>query len=239
MGYSALGGTPLPMYRSKSPLFLGQRTWRRHLLAAAAVCFVCVNLLILYSFSQLSTQEAGEEDQRLRSLRALPGAPIMSDAEALVAMYPASRLGVQGGMFPEGMPHRSEAELRKDCAQRWTLLLVEDPDEASADRHRAGRWHSTMKRGSLCRGRDGAWSVSWLDEVVLSSSINDGGRGMELSTLTWHRGRLLTCDDRTGVMYEIIHGALLPRYTLMGVYSHLVSRHTSTHTQARCCRATS
>lgn len=148
-------------------------------------------------------------------------------------------------MLPEGLPHRSEAELRKDCAQRWTVLMVEDPDEASAGA--TGRWHSIMKRGSLCKraasgvvvplseaeatgategqpspaGQAGPgpeheheWTVSWLDEIVLSSSINDGGRGMELSTLTWHRGRLLTCDDRTGVMYEVIHGALLPRYIL-------------------------
>jgi len=84
MGYSKLGGTPLPMYRRQNSF--GQRTWRRQFLAAGALFFVVVNLLVLRSFAQLNDVEASEEGERLRAMRARPGAPIMSDAEALAAM---------------------------------------------------------------------------------------------------------------------------------------------------------
>ena len=38
--------------------------------------------------------------------------------------------------------------------------------------------------------------------------------GMELSELVWYAGRLLTCDDHTGVVYEVRGGAVVPAYIL-------------------------
>ena len=43
--------------------------------------------------------------------------------------------------------------------------------------------------------------------MSLRSSLNEAGRGMELSTLTWFNGKLVACDDRTGVLYHIHGGA--------------------------------
>lgn len=37
---------------------------------------------------------------------------------------------------------------------------------------------------------------------------------MELSELVWYAGRLLTCDDHTGVVYEVKGGRVVPAYIL-------------------------
>ncbi|EOD33708.1 hypothetical protein EMIHUDRAFT_43184, partial [Emiliania huxleyi CCMP1516] len=58
--------------------------------------------------------------------------------------------------------------------------------------------------------------VTWGDAVPLRSHLAASGRGMELSTLTWFGGRLLSCDDRTGIVYEISKGEARPRHILAG-----------------------
>ena len=58
----------------------GYRRMRRF--SATASLFIVFNLLM---FLTLSWHEAGESDERLLSLRATPGADVMTDAEALAA----------------------------------------------------------------------------------------------------------------------------------------------------------
>ena len=67
------------------------------------------------------------------------------------------------------------------------------------------KWVSYMMSGDLELSRD--WtrvSVVWdsSGEVTLTSNIGAGGRGMELSELSVFNGRLLTLDDRTGIVYR-------------------------------------
>ncbi len=225
--YSSLGGTPLPLYGKRQPYLQQQRARRRRrLVVIGCLVFVLINVTF---WVLLSSHEASEDEDRLRSMRGRAGAPIMTDDEVLAAMYPLDASSTHSA---------SAAGLGKECAQRWTLLLVEDPDEASAEPPPAAssagggsgqvsRWRSTLKRGSLCQS-GGRWSVTWEDEVILSTSLNDRGRAMELSTLTFHRGKLLTCDDRTGIVYEVYRGHLLPRYILSdgdGEVRHGVGKH--------------
>lgn len=47
-------------------------------------------------------------------------------------------------------------------------------------------------------------------EEELSSQYSLGGRGMELSDLVVFNGRLYTCDDRTGIIYELHDKLILP-----------------------------
>lgn len=57
-------------------------------------------------------------------------------------------------------------------------------------------------------------NVEWLDEIELTGhghfemerdgGRRHGGRGMELSELEWFHGHLLTPDDRTGMLFEIM-----------------------------------
>lgn len=92
----------------------------------------------------------------------------------------------------------------------------------------ANTWVSFMKRGildlsALGRNDTGNSSASnvltWLDEIPLenvrpvqtdSGRTHSGSRGMELSELVWFNGHLLTPDDRTGALLEILspHGTL-------------------------------
>lgn len=48
-------------------------------------------------------------------------------------------------------------------------------------------------------------SVEWDDdrEILLFSQLAAGGRSMELSDLKVFNGRLLSIDDRTGIIYAI------------------------------------
>lgn len=52
-------------------------------------------------------------------------------------------------------------------------------------------------------------SVEWDESAVhiIKSGLAYSGRGMELSTLNVFNGRLFACDDRTGVVYELIRDA--------------------------------
>lgn len=88
---------------------------------------------------------------------------------------------------------------------------------------KANTWVSYLKRGIFSlefpsakignAGPEGS-SVEWLDEIELSAHGNfergrdgfhpSGGRGMELSELEWFNGHLLTPDDRTGTLFEIV-----------------------------------
>lgn len=88
---------------------------------------------------------------------------------------------------------------------------------------KANTWVSYFKRGifkldpASAKVRNGdpeAVSVEWLDEIELNGhghfeiehegGRRYGGRGMELSELEWFNGHLLTPDDRTGMLLEIM-----------------------------------
>ena len=89
---------------------------------------------------------------------------------------------------------------------RYSLAVVADPDTES----RAGDvWQSYLLRGSLLvRGEE--VEVSWGQEELLTSNLGAAGRGMELSELQVFNGRLLTLDDRTGVVYSIEKDKVVP-----------------------------
>jgi len=103
--------------------------------------------------------------------------------------------------------------LREGSDTIYRIGVVEDPDKGSR-RGQENRWESRLKYGHLTI-RDGASqsaSLSWDDdgEVLLSSTLGMGGRAMELSELSVFNGNLLTVDDRTGVVYRIQEGHVIP-----------------------------
>lgn len=88
---------------------------------------------------------------------------------------------------------------------------------------KANTWVSYFKRGiftldpastKMRRAEAEAASVEWLDEIELNGHSHFeiereggrryGGRGMELSELEWFNGHLLTPDDRTGMLLEVM-----------------------------------
>lgn len=64
-------------------------------------------------------------------------------------------------------------------------------------------FRSTLLPGVLTR-TDGRYAVKFEKARTLVSQHNEAGRGMELSELTIYKNRLLSFDDRTGTVFEIL-----------------------------------
>lgn len=71
-------------------------------------------------------------------------------------------------------------------------------------------WRSTLLPGQLVRddpsseGGSPTYRVEFEEPRTLLSQHNEAGRGMELSELTVYKNRLLSFDDRTGTVFEIL-----------------------------------
>ena len=88
---------------------------------------------------------------------------------------------------------------------RYRIGIVADLDENSKSKTQANTWTSHCKRGYLTLKHNGGVSVEWdEDKVVLSSTLSQKGRGMELSELILFNGKLYAVDDRTGVLFQIL-----------------------------------
>lgn len=88
--------------------------------------------------------------------------------------------------------------------KRFRIGVIADLDENSKSSSKANTWTSHFKRGYLTLHRNGQVSVEWdKDLAVLSSTLSQKGRGMELSELIVFNGKLYAVDDRTGVVFQI------------------------------------
>ncbi|RHY23632.1 hypothetical protein DYB32_009112 [Aphanomyces invadans] len=47
------------------------------------------------------------------------------------------------------------------------------------------------------------YSVTWKDMATFSTTLNEAGRGFELSELAWYQGQLHSFDDRTGLIFRL------------------------------------
>ncbi|GIX85701.1 soluble calcium-activated nucleotidase 1 [Caerostris extrusa] len=88
---------------------------------------------------------------------------------------------------------------------RYRIAVISDLDVDSKDKQKNFTWFSYLKKGYLTIDVTKKYvNVEWdQDLIVLRSTLSQGGRGMELSELVVFDGKLLSCDDRTGVIYEI------------------------------------
>ncbi|WP_111495321.1 hypothetical protein [Marinobacter bohaiensis] len=110
---------------------------------------------------------------------------------------------------------------------QYTLAIITDEDHASQVELEDGQtaWRSTLRYDRLYRSETGAGQVRYTFEDIpadqggehhLISLIAEGGRGAEFSELVMFGKRLLTFDDRTGLVCEIRHeNQLIPRQILM------------------------
>lgn len=99
----------------------------------------------------------------------------------------------------------------------YRIAIVSDLDQDSKATNQKDTWHSLMKTGSLFWNPVTNYiSVLWDDRThTLSSSLAMKGRGMELSELTIFDGRLLSFDDRTGLIYYIEDNQAYPWVILL------------------------
>ncbi|KAJ8680352.1 hypothetical protein QAD02_016139 [Eretmocerus hayati] len=99
----------------------------------------------------------------------------------------------------------------------YNLAIVADLDTDSKIDGKKSAWRSYLLKGRLTHmASRNLVSVEWDREpVVLTGSLALKGRGMELSELVVFDGRLLTMDDRTGMVYFFDADNVYPWVILM------------------------
>lgn len=85
---------------------------------------------------------------------------------------------------------------------KYRIAIIADPDKDSKDQTKDNLWKSHLKLGSFTWDdtKEKAiieWDADTTDQEI-TSSMSNGGRGMELSELVLFNGHLYTADDRTG-----------------------------------------
>lgn len=101
--------------------------------------------------------------------------------------------------YPLSAPHKTAS------GTAFRIAVVADLDTDSRLKPTDDVWVSYLKLGTLTFSKDlKKVDVHWdSNEIVLKSDIAQKGRGMELSELVAFNGKLYTCDDRTGIVFEI------------------------------------
>lgn len=95
----------------------------------------------------------------------------------------------------------------------FKIAVIADMDTDSRMEKDADEWKSYLKKGYLSYNtRQETVSINWdeNDSFELNSFYSHKGRGMELSELIVFNGRLLTFDDRTGLVYEVVKNKMIP-----------------------------
>lgn len=103
--------------------------------------------------------------------------------------------------------------------QTYRIALIADLDTNSKDEQRKNNWRSYLKKGYLSYSSAKKSVVVSFDNDNGVTEIDGGyslkGRGMELSELVTFNGRILTFDDRTGIVYELNGDKVMPWVLLM------------------------
>lgn len=87
---------------------------------------------------------------------------------------------------------------------KFRIAVITDLDTNSKIKNEK-KWISYMMYGFLICNQDFTkFSLKWdASKISLSSELSHKERGMELSELIVFNGKLYTCDDRTGIVFEI------------------------------------
>lgn len=120
------------------------------------------------------------------------------------------------------MSEPSWSQLVADVPQ-YHIVAVADNDERNRLDSKSRDRVSALAQGTLhvqvAKGKP-SFRVEWGATSVLTSGYRHEDRGLELSTLQyWNGAHLFSCDDRTGIVYEIIveeglQPKLVPRHIL-------------------------
>lgn len=112
--------------------------------------------------------------------------------------------------------HEDPLLLEPQGPASWPIGIVADMDTASRSKAAEFAWESVFKTGVLSRDVSGAYSIRWVKDIPLSTKLGESNRAMELSELIVFNGHLYACDDRTGIVFEILRmGSAIPRWILV------------------------
>ena len=181
-----------------------QFLFRRHSHAVIVAFFLVA--LILVAFSDYLSEWRAESSNVLRS-----------KALSFVQVSGASKHW--GGAVHEGYFSVEGSELAGDAG--WRFAAVTDLDELSKVMDaKKPSFRSVLVPGRISLGNNGMYSIKFEETRELLTKHNEAGRGAEFSELTVFNNRLLTFDDRTGDVFEILNGPdgessfCLPRFVI-------------------------
>ncbi|KAK9881286.1 hypothetical protein WA026_015408 [Henosepilachna vigintioctopunctata] len=100
----------------------------------------------------------------------------------------------------------------------YRIGIIADLDTDSLLPNEKNTWYSLFKKGYLTYDtKSQNIIVSWdkTGPITLKNNYALKGRGMELSELVVYDGKLLTFDDRTGLVFEIAGSNIIPWVLLM------------------------
>ena len=108
--------------------------------------------------------------------------------------------------------------IKTSSMHTFRIGVIADLDTNSRSDSDKNEWYSHFMRGYLSYSPTRHTVVVTWDRtspIRLTTSYSHKGRGMELSELVVFDGRLLTFDDRTGLVFEIINDKAIPWVLLM------------------------
>jgi len=140
----------------------------------------------------------------------------------LLVLYsiPKKQLSSESSTSPIGYNYTYPLSppLRSGGLHTFRIGIIADLDTNSKSASEKSTWFSYFKKGYLSYNPNKnsivvSWDKSSPTKLTTSFSLKD--RGMELSELVVFDGRLLTFDDRTGLVFEIIGDTVIPWVLLM------------------------
>ncbi|XP_003705313.3 soluble calcium-activated nucleotidase 1 isoform X1 [Megachile rotundata] len=135
----------------------------------------------------------------------------------IVRPAPSNQFLTQCRYYKYNKTYPLSAPYKTSKGVTYRIAIVSDLDHNSKSLDKKNMWQSIMKTGSLFwNPSTNLISILWDDRnQILMSSLTMKGRGMELSELVTFDGRLLSFDDRTGVVYFIEGEEAYPWVILM------------------------
>lgn len=120
-------------------------------------------------------------------------------------------LQVYNHSYPLTLPEASRGAIK------YRIAVISDLDKDSKSKLYPNQWISYLLKGYLIYyPDDDVIQVNWdKSKTVLSSSIAEDNRAMELSELVVFNGHLFSCDDRTGMIYRIRSDELLVPWVIL------------------------
>lgn len=188
-----------PTYR------IGNRTFRFQLpIIVIIVCLIITVVLILYYFNGPASPSSYYALNKYEQSWFRRGQYSMS-AVTYNYTYPLTKPIVSNGMYT------------------YRIGLIADLDKDSKHPTIKNKWRSFYKKGYISyNGVTQSIVVSFdKDEAIeIDGGYSLNGRGMELSELVTFNGHVLTFDDRTGLVFEIIGDKVIPWAILMDGDGH-------------------
>lgn len=114
-------------------------------------------------------------------------------------MFDDGKSKVYNSVYPLSLP------IVKDDSITYKIMAIADLDTSSKIGD-TSKFISYLLKGELVLSNDHKKAkINFeLKSVELTTQFAYGDRGMELSELIVFNGKLYTCDDRTGIIYEIL-----------------------------------